>query len=865
MAALQPAHCPASPMFGHLHNGNITFVISVSNNTYSKLCFLKEQLIKALFSMASSPAESKFNIISFAGKVVKWRSNLVKCSLSTVTEAAAWIRALQCGDGAEAACALAAAFEDPGCQAVYLVTDALLESASEEICHFLIETGESRPVHTVYLVGNPGDFESHTQKIMEKVARQSGGSFRVISLHTASASDEVNAKCSNVHCCSTVSNPSGCSLLLGCPKKHFPTCGWRPDPPTLPLASSAKENLMDISLEVPYLLRGVRILARRETDGYYYQGHIAQQVKSSGERFLIEFERSRLRKGKVQHRMQETPLYDIIQYEDARRLPLAPGDRVLAPWEPKSERYGPGTVLQVAESKAAHLVPNDREVLVNFWNGQTKKVRADKALWIPLPLSERIILELQMPLAARQMLVESSSDYPYVVTPGYRASGHCRHLDPVHLQSASQVQSYPDCCFLCPSLCHCCPVAWVPVSPRVSRVQSDDDLIPGTSLTKEELSRKIEEQLSKGSTPISEWVSREEEKEEKKEAKKGSAPKDLESWMEVGSKVTEAKKNPQELNHARVDMAVNTDSCLMELMHKDREGKRYHEADPEAHFTNDPGLLQSRISEAPAQQPQTNPSTKVHAFSTSGRQAWFHRVDQSLKKDRLTIESALCVRRPHSTPTVQKSAITSATEKSLREANFDAARTEHKRQQEKQRQVKREQQQLAEGLRHQLLQDSRRQRSLQRMLQGLEKQLEHNEQACQHMVQLQAARAERNRKESSLQEEEKKKETQRLQFLKAQHLQREKILAEYNDRISDHDKKRQDLLRTRRQSRQEILKQELQEQHTQQRKHEVTKWKAFQNRDQLHQRLEKECQKHQDLQQYLKEQSLLMLRASLLL
>lgn len=56
----------------------------------------------------------------------------------------------------------------------------------------------------------------------------------------------------------------------------------------------------------------------------------------------------------------------------------------------------------------------------------------------------------------------------------------------------------------------------------------------------------------------------------------------------------------------------------------------------------------------------------------------------------------------------QKSAITNATEESLREANFNAARIEHKRQQEKQRQVKREQQQLAEGLRHQLLQDNRR-------------------------------------------------------------------------------------------------------------------------------------------------------------
>lgn len=65
------------------------------------------------------------------------------------------------------------------------------------------------------------------------------------------------------------------------------------------------------------------------------------------------------------------------------------------------------------------------------------------------------------------------------------------------------------------------------------------------------------------------------------------------------------------------------------------------------------GLLQSRIAEAPAQQPQTNPSNKVHAFSTSGRQAWFHRVDQSLKKDRLTIESTMCAQRPHSAPTVQ--------------------------------------------------------------------------------------------------------------------------------------------------------------------------------------------------------------------
>lgn len=53
--------------------------------------------------------------------------------------------------------------------------------------------------------------------------------------------------------------------------------------------------------------------------------------------------------------MQETPLYDILHYEDARLQPLAPGDRVLAPWEASAERFGPGTVLKVTENKEAHL------------------------------------------------------------------------------------------------------------------------------------------------------------------------------------------------------------------------------------------------------------------------------------------------------------------------------------------------------------------------------------------------------------------------------------------------------------------------------------------------------------------------------
>lgn len=73
------------------------------------------------------------------------------------------------------------------------------------------------------------------------------------------------------------------------------------------------------------------------------------------ESFLIEFDRSRALKGKVQLGWQETPLYDILHYEDARRQPLAPGDRVLAPWEAPAKRFGPGTVLRIVENTEAPL------------------------------------------------------------------------------------------------------------------------------------------------------------------------------------------------------------------------------------------------------------------------------------------------------------------------------------------------------------------------------------------------------------------------------------------------------------------------------------------------------------------------------
>ncbi|XP_068046923.1 uncharacterized protein C11orf16 homolog isoform X2 [Anomalospiza imberbis] len=485
---------------------------------------------------------------------------------------------------------------------------------------------------------------------MEKVPRLSGGSFQGIQ-HSSTPPDKVSStSISRVQCCHTANKDSCSSLLPRCPITHCRVCAWNPGPFCMPLIPSSKRNFIGSSLEASRVLRGARVLARRETDGYYYLGHIVQEVKGSREVFLVEFDQSCALKGKVQCGWQETPLYDILHYEDARQQPLAPGDRVLAPWEAPAKRFGPGTVLRVVENTEAPLAHKERGVLVNFWNGQNKEVSSAQALRIPLPLSERIILELQMPLAARQMVVDSSLDYPYLVASGYRASGHYRqgHLG-LDCCPEALYSTHPcaECSWGCTSLPQCCLGAREPTRPAECKAQQENAFIPGASLTEEKLSKKIEQQLSELRIASSERVSREEEHKEEKRLETDSIPEDVRSCMEEDCEVIETEKGSQrEMVHAVVDAAVNTDSWLMETDHKEEAESRQQDAETEANFER---LFESRVAEAPVQHSQRSPSLGSSALVPFNCQSFFAQVNQSLEKDSLTIRSAFCVQRPHST------------------------------------------------------------------------------------------------------------------------------------------------------------------------------------------------------------------------
>lgn len=175
---------------------------------------------------------------------------------------------------------------------------------------------------------------------------------------------------------------------------------------------------------------------------------------------------------------------------------------------------------------------------MNFWNGQTKEVSSVQALRIPLPLSERIILELQMPLAARQMVVDSSLDYPHLVAPGYRASGHCRQdCCPGALYSTHPCAK---CSWGCASLPQCCLGAWDPPRPAECKVRQENAFTPGASLAEDKLSKEIEQELSELRIASSESVSREEKEEKRLETE--NVPKDARSCLEGLHEVMETEK-----------------------------------------------------------------------------------------------------------------------------------------------------------------------------------------------------------------------------------------------------------------------------------------------------------------------------------
>ena len=167
-------------IFGNVYEKNVVFLLDTSGSMYHSLDVVKEHLLEILFARAISGRDTMFNIIEFNEEVNKWADRLVACTPRTVSIASDWIHKLRCGTSTNTMEALIEAYEDDGMDAIYLVTDGLPDQTPSVIVENVRRLHKGRPIHAIYLTGTHSD--PAAKEFLEDLAKITKGSFHTISL-----------------------------------------------------------------------------------------------------------------------------------------------------------------------------------------------------------------------------------------------------------------------------------------------------------------------------------------------------------------------------------------------------------------------------------------------------------------------------------------------------------------------------------------------------------------------------------------------------------------------------------------------------------------------------------------------------------
>ncbi|XP_060597084.1 LOW QUALITY PROTEIN: uncharacterized protein LOC132751004 [Ruditapes philippinarum] len=548
-AVIEPRGIPT--IFGEVLEKNVTFCVDTSGSMYKGIEMVKEHLNETLLKMGNSGKPYMFNIIEFNSEVTQWSDKLVTCTPQTVSVAKEWINKLQAKTGTNTKEALLTALNDPLCDAVYLVTDGLPDHHPADILDHVASIGGYRAVHCVYL-STEETTESAAIEFLEDLAIESYGSFHIVALTTHGCVERITPIYRAEHAAERVirtingtvrPNLQKCSVAttlqvdpddsvslaprvmhgryppcygpplgpwcdwLSTPYRYYYPYAWSRYRPARGWLKSQEQMIESIetsglSPAAGSLLINKAVLARRLDDGYFYKATVKSQVLS--DKFLVGF--GPCKHGKfTETAYQDTHVFDIIDYDDARRHTILTGDKVLAPWEPEGERYGPGTVLEGHEKRQAEG-PEDKSITVSFTNGKVEKVKIDTAIWIPKEVYERLALELKMPKDAR-MALSSEESYPEQSFEGYPTSGpeatpqEYELADPMFFDYDPMVVErrgpwrypfHPPYPLVMKSGSEC----------RRSRSQTREtaeetleNIVPGTDLTQKELDERITSQL----------------------------------------------------------------------------------------------------------------------------------------------------------------------------------------------------------------------------------------------------------------------------------------------------------------------------------------------------------------------------------
>lgn len=460
--------------FGQIREHDVTFCIDTSGSMYGCLDVVKEHLIRVLYEHSNNDADNTFNLVEFSTEVIQWADRMVKCTPETVQVAEEWISKLKPKTGTNTLDAVVAAFGDPNCRAVYLVTDSIPDQYPGHVIDEVVLAAGNRAVHCFYLQG--GSPDSSTTEFLREMAMETFGSLHVVTVAHHGAIERVTpiyrAEMSAERIVRTTdgnvfpTNPKMCSItttvgpndfkivaepptvipafgvrplpyslvmppypycLYPWPYRHYysyatPQYGWsryRPAKAWLNHAKNFIDSVISVTPGAGALLIGTKVLARRHSDGLFYMGSVKSQILNN--KFLVEF--GPCKHGKYKDtEYQETFVYDIVSHADAVRHPVLVQDKVLAPLEHDGQRYAPGVAIDGQEKRIVEGGGPDLPLVIAFYDGKTVSVEKDRAVWIPNDLHERIVFELNLPKHVRKEFADKDC-YPVENLSGYPTSG----------------------------------------------------------------------------------------------------------------------------------------------------------------------------------------------------------------------------------------------------------------------------------------------------------------------------------------------------------------------------------------------------------------------------------------------------------
>ncbi|XP_071975246.1 uncharacterized protein C11orf16 homolog isoform X2 [Engystomops pustulosus] len=508
---------------------------------------------------------------------------------------------------------------------------------------------------------------------------------------------------------------------------------------------------------VTSIIRRGTVLARRDADGFYYVGAVRDEEEPGV--FLVEFREPCVGGERFPSMLQKTRASDIIQYEEALRRCIVPGDNVLAPWEPQTTRYGPGTVLLGLETRDPLRAAEDEELTIRFWNGKKSTVALKLAVWISPSAHHRIVDGLQRPISSRlyeQDTAGSSSTYVIrercSTAPITTCSAH--HI---HRHAHSHL---PHCCSPTHSICTCChdPKCqdWWSLSPRTTVY------VPG----KEE---------PNGEELISTLKMKAERLRERRYSSSSSQTEGNESSDDESDDETRLSRTTQS---TMVDSAVNTDSSLWEKTKTDLsdrpEWKYWKRSQPEP-FYRKPGIMKSKNKSATA---GSKVATLSDLYGASNQSALFETISDSPSR-RLTMRDVLVHTdfnpslKDQASPAVERLGESEVVKLQKKKE------TEDRQQQKKIKHLEWEQKREKEaGEKYSGSQEAHRLKTLQRLQNEEQKLKDAQARNINVMKTKMATQEERSDRHQTMATEEKKKEERRLGHLRKE-AQRRKFQDHY--------------------------------------------------------------------------------------